>query len=94
MNLENFVMTSEPRCVPPFPQFPNDADVQNSTIAIAVVFMQKFLTGQKVCKEWLQLLGLVCMLIAAKVNEARGRSITMVCSLIYSLLLLLLLLVP
>lgn len=52
--------------------FPRDADVQNSTIAVAVVFMQKFLTDQQVSKQWLQLLAMVCTFVASKVNESHG----------------------
>ena len=67
-----------------FQQFPRDAEVQNSTIAVAVVFMQKYLTEKKIGKEWLQLLAMVCTFVASKVNESHSRkSITMVCPLIY-----------
>lgn len=52
--------------------FPRDADVQNSTIAVAVIFMQRFLTDQQVSKEWLQLLAMVCTFVASKVNESHG----------------------
>jgi len=58
--------------------FPRDADVQNSTIAVAVVFMQKFLTDQHVAKQWLQLLAMVCTFVASKVNESHSeKSVTM-----------------
>lgn len=57
--------------------FPRDAAVQNSTIAVAVVFMQKFLTDLKVSKEWLQLLAMVCTFVASKVNESHGENVTM-----------------
>lgn len=53
--------------------FPRDADVQNSTIAVAVVFMQKYLTEKKIGKEWLQLLAMVCTFVASKVNESHSR---------------------
>lgn len=54
--------------------FPRDADVQNSTIAVAVVYMQRFLTVKKqISKQWLQLLAMVCTFIASKVNESHSK---------------------
>jgi len=54
--------------------FPRDAGVKNSTIAVAVVFLQKFLTHQEVSKEWLQLLATVCTFVASKLHETRSRN--------------------